>query len=71
MQIAVEAKSSKIVYTSDQILFNNSVAVTAMNKAPLLGYYLDRIHSPLDTVYQEENIYLLKNTILHFIKNIN
>ncbi len=67
---AVLETSLKVIYTSDQILFNNSVAVTAMNKMPILGYYLDRIHSPLDTVYQDKNILLLKNTMIEFIKEI-
>ncbi|WP_099203517.1 M28 family peptidase [Miniphocaeibacter massiliensis] len=67
---ALVEKASKVIYTSDQILFSNGIAITAMNKAPILGYYLSRIHSSLDRVFDEENIKLLKNTMIDFIRKI-
>ncbi len=43
-------------YPSDQANFPVSVGVAALRKKPLLGLYLSRIHTPKDTVLQEENI---------------
>ena len=57
-------KSSSAMYPSDQAGFPRSVAVAALKKLPLLGLYLDRIHTGRDTVFEEGNIeYLCKSTI--------
>ena len=57
-------KSSSAMYPSDQAGFPLSVAVAAMKKLPLLGLYLDRIHTGRDRVFDEGNIeYLCKSTI--------
>ena len=57
-------KSSSAMYPSDQAGFPLSVAVAAMKKLPLLGLYLDRIHTGRDRVFDERNIeYLCKSTI--------
>ena len=51
------------IYTSDQMLFKQGVGVVAAKKSPL-GYYIDRIHSGLDTNFDNENIELLKDIML-------
>ena len=57
-------KSSRAMYPSDQAGFPMSAAVAAMKKLPLLGLYLDRIHTGRDRVFDERNIeYLCKSTI--------
>ena len=57
-------KSSSAMYPSDQAGFPLSVAVAAMKKLPLLGLYLDRIHTGRDRSFDERNIeYLCKSTI--------
>ena len=57
-------KSSSAMYPSDQAGFPLIVAVAAMKKLPLLGLYLDRIHTGRDRVFDERNIeYLCKSTI--------
>ena len=43
-------------YPSDQANFPVSVGVAALQRRPLLGLYMSRIHTPKDTVLQEENI---------------
>ena len=49
---------------SDQAGFPLSAAVAAMKKLPLLGLYLDRIHTGRDRIFDERNIeYLCKSTI--------
>ena len=42
-------------YPSDQIHFPCAVGVAVMNKAPVLGLYMSRIHTPRDTVCDERN----------------
>ena len=57
-------KSSSAMYPSDQAGFPLSAAVAAMKKLPLLGLYLDRIHTGRDRVFDERNIeYLCERTI--------
>ena len=57
-------KSSSAMYPSDQAGFPLSVAVAAMKKLPLLGLYLDRIHTGRDRSFDERNIeYLCERTI--------
>jgi hypothetical protein len=47
------------VYPSDQANFKTSAAVCALNKSPLVGLYMNKIHTPKDTVFDEKNIALL------------
>ena len=58
------------IYTSDQIIFPNSVGVVAAKKAPVLGYYIDRLHSRWDTKFDNENIELLSRTMIEFVRTI-
>ena len=58
------------IYTSDQIIFNNSVGVVAAKKIPILGYYLDRIHTRYDTIFQYENIIDLSNMMREFVAKL-
>ena len=43
-------------YPSDQANFPVGVGVAALQRKPLLGLYMSRIHTPKDTVLQEENL---------------
>ena len=57
-------KSSSAMYPSDQAGFPMSAAVAALKKLPLLGLYLDRIHTGRDRVFDERNIeYLCAHTL--------
>lgn len=58
------------IYTSDQIFFKNSVGVVAAKRLPILGYYLDRIHTRYDTIFQYENIIDLSNMMREFVAKI-
>ena len=54
----------KIYYPSDQAGFPISIAVAALKYKKPFGYYMDRIHTKRDTVFQEENItYLAEHTV--------
>ena len=52
------------LYPSDQARFRRGVGVAALKKAPLIGYYMDRIHTRRDTVLEEENVQLLCRGVL-------
>ena len=60
-KIPLFATSSNAIYPSDQMNFKKTIAVAALKKTktPLVGYYMDRIHTPKDTVFDERNIELL------------
>lgn len=60
-------KSSAAIYPSDQAGFPVSVAVAAMKKLPLLGLYMDRIHTSRDTVFDERNLAFLLPRVLRFL----
>ncbi len=60
---AFHTKAERTIYPSDQKGFPNGVAVCALKRNRFLGYYINRIHTSRDTVFDEENItYLTKNT---------
>lgn len=48
--------TSKALYPSDQMVFKHSTAVAALKKSRLGILYMDRIHTPRDTVFDEGNI---------------
>lgn len=56
-------------YPSDQAGFRRGVGICALKKSPVLGYYMDRIHTVRDTVMEEENIGVLRESVLHLIAN--
>ena len=47
------------LYPSDQAVLRRGVGVAALKKAPVIGYYMGRIHTRHDTVLEEENVQLL------------
>ena len=55
-------------YPSDQINFPCAVAVAAMNKAPVLGLYMARIHTPQDNVCDERNFSFLVDGARRFLR---
>ena len=56
---AVEVVRGFGFYPSDQARFRRGVGIAALKKAPVIGYYMDRIHTRRDTVLEEENVQLL------------
>ncbi len=57
-QILLETNRSAF-YPSDQAGFDYGVGVAALNKGKRIGYYMDKIHTVKDTVFDERNIDLL------------
>jgi hypothetical protein len=61
-------KAASAFYPSDQINFKTTVAVASLKRNPVFGYYMDKIHTPKDTVCEEENIRYLCDGFSKFIK---
>ena len=55
-------------YPSDQMNFPCAVGVAAMNKAPVLGLYMSRIHTARDTVCDERNFAFLVGGMRRFLR---
>lgn len=58
-------------YPSDNANFKKGAGVCALKHKPVIGYYMDRIHTSKDTVLDETNITLLKDGALRYIANLN
>lgn len=48
-------------YPSDNACFKKGAGVCALKHKPVIGYYMDRIHTAKDTVCDERNIELLRD----------
>lgn len=57
-------------YPSDQMNFNNTIALAALKRKPLIGYYMDRIHTSKDTFCDEQNISLIVEGLKSFVSKI-
>ena len=55
-------------YPSDQVNFPCAVGVAAMNRSPLLGLYMARIHTSRDTVCDERNFSFLVEGARRFLR---
>ena len=62
--------AEKVYYPSDQAGFKTSIAVAALKRKPVIGYYLDRIHTAKDTAFDEDNIALLVHSVHRFLQKI-
>lgn len=57
-------------YPSDNASFKRGVGVCALKHNKIVGYYMNRIHTARDTVFEEENIELLRDGALRLAKKI-
>jgi len=62
--------SSSTVYPSDQSNFPKHVAIAALKKNRLIGYYLDKIHTKNDVNFDENNIELITDCVKKLIIGI-
>jgi len=60
----------KVYYPSDQANFDTTIAVAALKHRKGLGYYMNRIHTHRDTVFDKSNIDLLRRQIVDLIRRI-
>lgn len=68
-QVLLETDKSAF-YPSDQRNFDYGVGVAALNKGKHIGYYMDKIHTAKDTVFDESNIALLVKSSLTLTDNL-
>lgn len=66
----VLTESKGVFYPSDQRNFDIGVGVSALKKYKCGLLYMDKIHTPKDTVYDEENIEFLKAGAIKFVEII-
>ncbi len=64
------ARASTTLYPSDQAGFPQGVGVAAVKRKPIVGLYLDRIHTKRDTVMREENIEFLVEATGRFLDTV-
>lgn len=67
---SVEVATKGVFYPSDQRNFELGVGVAALNRTKRGTLYMNRIHTPRDTVYDEENITFLKNGAIELARII-
>ena len=63
--------SSTTFYPSDQAGFPVNIAMATVKRKPVLGLYMDRIHTRRDTVCEEKNIQYIVKGLKAFILNQN
>lgn len=62
--ISVDVALKGVFYPSDQKSFNMGIGVAALKKTKWGLLYMDKIHTPRDTAYDEENIaYLVEGAV--------
>ena len=59
----------KMVYTSDQLMFKNSMAIASLTKIPVVGYALFRAHTFLDTKFDTKNMEIIEDTMVNYVRN--
>ena len=63
-------KAERTYYPSDQLGFPQSVAIAALKYRHPIGYYMDRIHTSKDTVFDKQNIKLLCDSLHTFLASL-
>ena len=62
--------TTKAFYPSDQANFFLGVGVAALRHHKVLGFFMDKIHTNKDTVFQEENIAFLTESGVNLVKKV-
>lgn len=66
----LQLNEEKVFYPSDHVNFPCSVAVAALNRKPVIGYYISKVHTPRDTVLDKSNIKLLCDAMLKLLRKL-
>ena len=64
----IHVDSRKFYYPSDQLNFKNYMAIAAFNKHKRFGYYVDKIHTAKDLAFDQNNILLIRDSLIRFFK---
>ncbi len=62
---------NKSYYNSDHLKFKNGIGVISLKKNKLLGYYVDKIKTTKDTVFQRVNAQYLAEGAINLLSNLN
>ena len=65
--IYIKEKMRFMMFGSDQMNFDNGMAICALNKHKFGFLYCDKIHTNKDRVCKEDNLNYLAESILKFI----
>jgi len=60
-------KSSTTLYPSDQMNFKKNIGVAVFKRNKLIGYYMDRIHTRKDVIFEERNIEMIIKGLKKFV----
>ncbi len=63
-------KSENTFYPSDHMIFPVHMAIASMNKKPFIGYYIDKIHTKYDKVFDQTNIDCICTGIQAFVSHL-
>lgn len=63
-------KASTTHYPSDQKNFPVHMALSSMKKHKLIGLYMDRIHTKKDVIFEEKNIFYLRDSLTALIRQL-
>ena len=63
-------RMEKCVYPSDQASFRHGIAVCACNRAKVIGYYCDKIHTKKDTICEQANLDFLAAGLADFTSRL-
>lgn len=64
-------KAETTFYPSDQLNFPVHMAISSMNRKPFVGFYMDKIHTKHDVVFDRMNIECICNGIQTFISKLD
>lgn len=68
---SVEIATKGVFYPSDQSRFKHGVGVASLKHSKLLRTeYMNRIHTPRDVIFEEENILFLRDCALRLAKEV-
>lgn len=63
----VEVVGGMGCYPSDQNRFAHGVGICALRKNPVIGYYMNKIHTGRDRVMEEENLLIFRDGVLNWL----
>lgn len=63
-------KAATVYYPSDQVGFPNNIAVAALKRRRFIGYYMNRIHTSRDVIFDETNIDHLSSCAKQLIQKL-
>lgn len=63
-------KASTTHYPSDQKNFPVHMALSSMKKHKLIGLYMDRIHTRKDVIFEEKNIFYLRDSLTALVRQL-